>query len=94
MNYSIAKKSLNSRKIIQTGGELVCPSNISNPSTGTILDMVNQVLNLDTSLPDAKNIIEEKIKTIPNDDTTYTFALEASINGTNETNKNEFKKTV
>ena len=94
MNYSIAKKSLNSKKINQTGGELVCPSNISNSSAGTILDIVNQVLNLDPTSSQAKSLIEEKIKEIPKDDTPYTFALESNISGNNEANKNAFIEIV
>ena len=79
----ISKKSLNSKKIIQTAGELVCPSNIKD-STDGIIELVRNVLNFFSESDDKKELID-KIDAFTGDEgKTYTFALEDSIEGPNK----------
>ena len=47
MNYLTKKKSLNSKKILQTGGIGVCASDIKKDSDEEVYRFIAQVINLD-----------------------------------------------
>ena len=78
-------KKLNSKKILQTGGELICPTNISGSATG-IIKLVHEVINFSPDNTNEREIASlfERIAAVEENETPYTFALEDSIDGINK----------